>query len=121
MNQWTILLLLAQNGPAPAPEQVNPLVQMAPMLLMLFFLWYFILFRPQKRESQRREQLLAALKKNDRVVTIGGIIGTIANISNDGKDVMLKVDDNTRIRMLRSSIQGLYGEDSDADTRSGKS
>ena len=80
-------------------------------MVVIGFLWYFLLFRPQRREQQRRQDVLKALKKNDRVVTIGGIIGTIASVSQDGQDVTLKVDDNTRIRMLRSSIQGPYKEE----------
>lgn len=73
-------------------------------LLAIGVLWYFLLLRPQRREQAKREELLQALKKNDRVVTIGGMIGTIANMSQDGKEVTLKIDDNTRVRMRRSSI-----------------
>jgi preprotein translocase subunit YajC len=66
------------------------------------------MFRPQQKERARREKALGELKKNDRVVTIGGIIGTIANISEKEQEVTLKIDDNTRIKMRRSAIQGLY-------------
>ena len=69
----------------------------------LFF--YFILLRPQQAEQRRRKELLTALKKNDKVVTTGGMIGTIADISSDGTRITLKVDDNTRIKFLRSAIQ----------------
>ena len=69
----------------------------------LFF--YFILLRPQQAEQRRRKELLTLLKKNDKVVTTGGMIGTIADISSDGTRVTLRVDDNTRIKFLRSAIQ----------------
>jgi len=69
----------------------------------LFF--YFILLRPQQAEQRRRKELLTTLKKNDKVVTTGGMIGTIADISSDGTRVTLRVDDNTRIKFLRSAIQ----------------
>jgi preprotein translocase subunit YajC len=59
--------------------------------------------------------MLSALKKNDRVVTIGGMIGTVANITPDGQEVTLKVDDNTRIRMIRSSIQRVLSGDGEAE------
>ena len=62
------------------------------------------------------DDLLKSLKKNDRVVTIGGIIGTVANVTPDGKEVTLKVDDNTRLKMLRSSIQTVLRDDEPADT-----
>lgn len=69
----------------------------------LFF--YFILLRPQQAEQRRKKELLASLKKNDKVVTTSGMIGTIADISSDGTRVTLRVDDNTRIKFLRSAIQ----------------
>lgn len=78
-------------------------------------IFYFLLIRPQKREQAARESMLSALKKNDRVVTIGGMIGTIANITADGQEVTLKVDDNTRIRMIRSSIQRVLSADGEAE------
>lgn len=108
------VLLIAQadgvgQGAAQGPP-VNPLVQMAPMLVMFAILFYFIMIRPQQREQKERQQRLDALKKNDKVVSIGGIVGTIVDFSGDGKRVTLKVDDTTRIKFTRSSIQGLYDE-----------
>ncbi len=66
-------------------------------------LFYFMLYLPNKRQKAERANLLGSLKKNDRVVTIGGILGTVANTTDD--EVTIKVDDNTKIRLLRSSIQ----------------
>ena len=84
---------------APAPW-----MQFLPFIAIgLFF--YFILLRPQQAEQRRRKELLTTLKKNDKVVTTGGMIGTIADISSDGTRVTLRVDDNTRIKFLRSAIQ----------------
>lgn len=96
--------LLAQNGGGGLEGLLIPLMAIA-------FLWYFLLFRPQRQEQHRRSQMLSALKKNDKVVTIGGMIGTIANIAPDGKEVTLKVDDNARIRFLRSSIQSVIRDE----------
>lgn len=114
------VLTFAQDGAAPPAgaagangPAVNPLVEMAPMLMMFAVLFYFIVMRPQQRERKKREGLLGQLKKNDKVLTVGGIIGTIADLSNDGSRVTLRVDDGTRIKFTRSSIQGLYSENSD--------
>jgi preprotein translocase subunit YajC len=82
---------------------------MAPLFLIAV-IFYFLLVRPQKREREKQNNLLKALKKNDRVVTIGGVVGTIVNIEPEGKVVTLKVDDNTRMVFLRSAIQGQYAE-----------
>ena len=87
----------------------NVMLNMLPFLLM-FVVMYFLLIRPQGREQKRKQQLLGSLKKNDQVVTIGGIIGTIASVSEESREVTLKVDDNTRIKVQRSSIQGLLND-----------
>lgn len=88
----------AKDAPPPPWMQFLPFIAIG-----LFF--YFILLRPQQAEQRRRKELLTLLKKNDKVVTTGGMIGTIADISSDGTRVTLRVDDNTRIKFLRSAIQ----------------
>jgi len=106
------------GGGGAAP--VNPLIQMAPMLMMFVVLFYFIIMRPQQRERRKHRDLMDSLKKNDKVVTIGGIIGTIVDISSDGSRVTVKVDDSTRIKFTRSSIQGPYNEKSEAESNGSK-
>ncbi|MGQ0635274.1 MAG: preprotein translocase subunit YajC [Planctomycetaceae bacterium] len=105
---WVSASLLFAEGEQNAPQKNqgggSELVMFAPFLVIAV-LFYVLLIRPQRREQATREAMLSALKKNDKVVTIGGMIGTVANISADGQEVTLKVDDNTRIRMVRSSIQ----------------
>ncbi len=96
----------AQGVAKPPQDAASPYLQFLPILIIGFF-FYIILLRPQQREQRRRQELLNTLKKNDKVVTTGGLIGTIADISTDGKMVTLRVDDSTRIKFLRSAIQGL--------------
>lgn len=105
--------LLAADPPAQAPQQpaaAESLLSMLFPLIAIGFLFYFLLIRPQQRERQKADAMLKALKKNDRVVTIGGIIGSIVNIEPDSKVVTLKVDDNTRMMVLRSAIQGPWSD-----------
>ena len=104
MDWHSAVLLLAQEDAKRQPGQSDFLISMLP-LLGIAVVFYFLIMRPQRREQATKEAMLAALKKNDKVVTIGGMIGTVANISPDGQEVTLKVDDNTRIKMIRSSIQ----------------
>lgn len=89
------------GAPAPSP---NPFGLMGPILLvMVFFIGFSIL--TSRREKKRREALLASIKKGEKVLTIGGIIGTIADIRDD--EVVLKIDEssNVKMRVTRSSIQ----------------
>ncbi len=113
-DSWNHWLIFAQADAAPGqgPDQFWVMILPWLPIILLFFL---LIIWPQKREQKKREQMLGAMKKNDRVVTIGGIIGTVANISADGKEVTLKVDDNTRIKFLRSSISQVLGEESKDD------
>lgn len=111
MTDWnSILTLLAQQDRQPE----SPLTVMLLPLLVIGVLWYFLLFRPQSAERRKHTEMLNALKKNDRVVTIGGIIGSVANISADGTEITLKVDDNTRIKFRRSAIQTVLKDDADS-------
>jgi preprotein translocase subunit YajC len=77
-----------------------------PLLLGFAAIFYFMMIRPQMKEQKRRREMLGGLKKNDKVMTSGGMIGTIVAI--DDNEVTLKVDDsnNVRIRFLRSAIAG---------------
>lgn len=110
----TDVLLFAQDEvpnaappAAPGQEGIWPLV---PPLVFGGLLFYLMLVRPAQKENRRRQDVLGALKKNDKVVTIGGIIGTIVDFSSDGQRITLRVDDGTRIKFTRSSIQGPYDE-----------
>lgn len=106
------MLLADAEGAAPGAPGIGSM--MMPMVLIVF-VWYFLILRPQGRERKQREQQLANLKRNDRVVTIAGIIGTITGFSDDNKEVTLRVDDNVKLRFLRSAIQGPLAETSTAD------
>lgn len=84
-----------------------------PLLPVFILLFMMIVVWPQRREQKKRDEFYSGLKKNDRVVTIGGIIGTVANISADGKEITLKVDDNTRIKFTRAGIAHKLEADKD--------
>lgn len=113
MDWLSFGLLLAQEE-QKAPPMEGQFAMFLPFVAIAV-IFYFLLIRPQKREQAAREAMLSALKKNDRVVTIGGMIGTVANISPDGQTVTLKVDDNTRIPMIRSSIQRVMSPEGETD------
>jgi len=110
------------EGAKEAGEQVqqapNPMAQL-PLLAVAGLLFYFIFIRPQTKQRRQHQQWLANdLKKNDKVQTIGGLIGTIVDFSNDGRRVTLKVDDGTRVKFVRSAIASLYEENQESDDAS---
>jgi preprotein translocase subunit YajC len=73
--------------------------------ILMFAVFYFLLIRPQQRKSKTRNAMLSQLKKGDKIVTIGGMHGTIMEISDDV--VVLRVNDATKITFDRSAINNV--------------
>lgn len=86
---------------------MNPLVNMFPIVL-IFFVMYFLLIRPQSKQQKELAQLQKNLKKNDQVVTFGGIHGTVVNLKDD--TVTLRVDDNVRLEVDKTAIARVMKE-----------
>ena len=82
---------------------VSPWTQFLPIILLFVVMYMFLLRGPRKKQQQHK-QMVQTLQKNDRVQTIGGIIGTIVEIKDN--EVTLKIDEsnNTKIKILRSAI-----------------
>lgn len=80
--------------------------------IFIGLLFYLLLVRPQQRERARRQQMLAAVKKNDRVLTAGGIYGVVTNVHAEADEVTVKVDEatNTKLRMTLSSVTRVLGD-----------
>ena len=78
---------------------------------------YFVLIRPQQRQEQRVRNMMNGLKKNDRVFTIGGIIATVHAIDQDKKEIILRVDDNTKVKFLLSAIAGVFEDNEKTDDK----
>jgi len=91
-----------------SPETLASLMQYGPIAAM-FIVMYFLFVRPQKQEQQRRQAMLDALKKGDRVITIGGVYGVIMEISE--QNVSLKVAEKVELKFQRAAIQGLQKEE----------
>ena len=116
MNDWqSTVLVLAQDEAPRDPAGQPGIVGMVFPLVLVGIVFYFLILRPQQRERKQREDLLSKLKKNDRVVTIGGIIGQVVSVSTDEKEIVLKVDDTTRIRFRRSAIQTVLADGASAE------
>ena len=81
--------------------QVGLLANLFPLAL-IFLIFYFILIRPQQKQQQDFKKMVEALKKNDQVITIGGVHGTIVNVKE--KTFIIRVDDNTRLEIDKSAV-----------------
>ena len=83
------------------------------VMVPIFALFYLLFLRPQQKEQNVRRLMLENLKKNDRVVTVGGIIGVVTNIDRDKKVVTLRVDEGTgsKLSMTLGSINRVVTDD----------
>ncbi|HSM14369.1 MAG TPA: preprotein translocase subunit YajC [Thermoanaerobaculia bacterium] len=97
----TVLTQLASQGGQP-----SPLVQLLPILL-IFGIFYFLLLAPMRKRQKAHQALLGQLKRGDKVVTNGGLIGEIAAVEE--KVVHLKLSDNVKVRLLKTAVAGLEG------------
>jgi preprotein translocase subunit YajC len=117
-------LIFAQGGAAqdPAPGGggfggggLTQLIFMGSIIMVMF---YFMLIRPNKKREQERKSMLSALKKNDHVVTVGGIKGIVANVKPEEDEVVLKIDEATgaKLRVVLSSIARIVQAEEGAAT-----
>lgn len=111
----TFWALLGQSTHPVAPPQPGALDFLRgpfiPVILMIG-VFYWILMRGQRKEQRRYQDMLAALKRNDRVQTVGGILGTVVDVRGD--EVVVKVDEanNVKLRFVRSAIKTVIADTS---------
>ena len=84
----------------------NPLVSLIPIFLV-FGIFYFLLLAPMRKRKKALQKMVTELKRGDRVVTNGGILGEIAAVED--RLVHLKLSDNVKIKVLKSAIAGIEG------------
>lgn len=105
----TDLLLMgappAGGGGAPAAGGSGQLMTTFITFGLVIAIFYFLIIRPQNKKKKETKSMLESLGKNDRVVTIGGIRGTIQSVKND--TIILKVDDNTKMEFSKSAISNV--------------
>ena len=78
------------------------LVQLAPLAL-IFVVFYFLIIRPQQKKAKDHKAMVEALRRGDKIVTSGGLIGTVAKVLNE-REVALEIADGVRVRVMRSMI-----------------
>ncbi len=95
----------AAAAQSPAAE-ANPLLSFLPFVLLMV-IFYFLLIRPQQKRQKETQKMIDNIKKGDRVVTTGGMIGTVVGIQNDYMVLKLGDNDQSKVEILKSAITGL--------------
>ncbi len=96
-------LIAFANGSAP-----SALMQFVPIIL-IFAIFYFLLLAPMRKKQKALRETIENLKRGDRVVTTGGFYAEVVAI--EGKDLMLKLADNVKVRVAKSAVAGLENEE----------
>jgi preprotein translocase subunit YajC len=92
----------------PGQSGANPLVQLIPFALVLA-IFYFVILLPMKRRQQKVSEFLSTLKVGDRVVTSGGIYGSITRLGE--QSVQIQIADKVRIEISRNAVVGYQGQE----------
>jgi preprotein translocase subunit YajC len=96
-------------------DNQSALLQFLPLVL-IFVVFYFLLIRPQQKKAKEHRAMLEALRRGDKVVTGGGIIGTV--VRTDGADeVSIEIAEGVRVRVVRSTITNMVAKPDPAATR----
>jgi len=107
---YTFILPFLMGAPAGAEGAApNPIATFLPLIAVVV-IFYFLIIRPQNKKRKETEKMISALKKGDKVVTIGGLHGIIQNVKDT--TVIVKVDDNVRLEFLRSAVSTVISSSS---------
>ena len=93
----------------------SALVQFLPLVL-IFIVFYFLLIRPQQKKQKDHRSMLEALRRGDRVVTGGGIVGTVSKVTGN-EEVEVDIAQGVRVRVLRSTISSVLSKPDPAAAR----
>jgi preprotein translocase subunit YajC len=80
-------------------------------LILIVVVFYFLLIRPQQKRQKEQKNMIAALRKGDKVVTSSGIFGTIVGMDDQENKVVLKIAENVKVEFLKSAIAGRVGSE----------
>jgi preprotein translocase subunit YajC len=78
-------------------------------LVLIFVVFYFLMIRPQQKRAKMHKEMLGQLRRGDRVLTSGGIIGTVNKVVDD-KEVVVEIAEGVRVRVLRTTIQDIVSK-----------
>ena len=113
-----IPFLQTATGTAGSASGSGALLSTLVPFLLIIVIMYFFLIRPQKKKQKETEAMLNALKKGDKVITVGGIHGVVSSVKDN--TVIVKVDDNTKVEFNRTAISSVELSDAEKAKKSKK-
>lgn len=78
------------------------------MFGLIFLIFYFMIIRPQQKRQKERQKMLDAIKKGDKVITAGGVHGTVVGVED--RTILVQIADNVKVKVERGSVSSIVGE-----------
>lgn len=103
------VLLVAGASSGGSAKGGNPFLSFLPLLLIIFVM-YFLLLRPQAKRQKQQQEMIKNLQKGDRILTTGGIVGTIVGIKEKEGLLIVKIADNVKVELARQSVTQLLNK-----------
>lgn len=100
--------LFAQDKPAPKAGGQDPMTFLI-MMAVIFAIIYFLMILPQRKKQKETQNMLSNMKKGDKIVTIGGMLGTVGNVKET--TVMVKISDATVVEFKKSAIATIVNDE----------
>jgi len=100
LNHLSAIVTLFQTGSQQGGSTLGFLMPM----ILIFVVMYFLIFRPQAKKQKEHKKMIEAIKKGDKIVTAGGIHGTVVGIKEKDSVVIVKIDENVKIELSQASI-----------------
>ena len=95
-------LALLMGAPAGGSSSAGSMTTSLVTFALVIGIFYFLIIRPQNKKQKDTQNMISAMKKGDKIVTIGGIRGTVQSVKDD--TAIIKVDDNTKLEMNKSAV-----------------
>ncbi|MCC7259533.1 MAG: preprotein translocase subunit YajC [Alphaproteobacteria bacterium] len=108
-----------ESGAAAAAPQQDIIGNMLPLVLIVV-VFYFLLIRPQQKRFKEHQQMIEGLRRGDKVVTGGGMIGTVKKVDTENKIVQVEIAEDTVVQVMRDSVTNVLNRTEPADAKDGK-
>ncbi len=96
----------------------NALGMFVPMIL-IFGIFYFLLIRPQQQRIKKHQEMVAAVRRGDTVVTSGGVIGKVAKVLDD-REALVEIADGVKVKVLKQTLSDVVAKGEPADAKGGE-
>jgi preprotein translocase subunit YajC len=116
---WTPFAIAPAYAQDAAGGATGMLVQLLPLIL-IFGVFYVLLIRPQQKKMKEHRAMLGSLKRNDRVVTAGGIVGRITGVKDASDEVEVEIAPNVRVTVVRGTISSVIRPEAANDATAAK-